>query len=295
MSDRLTTLVCIFDQRSPRISACNIHEWIHDSLLLVEEDIQMVHVVGPKRRVFIKFFNEDRMKEILRDTNGTCEYKYDNGEIPQVSVEIAGMGTKRIRIAGLPPEVKEATIKESLFKYGEIVNIRDEMWAAVYRYKVFNGIKIVEIKLKRHMPSHLTIAGNDALISYDGQPPTCYRCNEPGHQQVDCLRRKLLDPPIYERKSTWADIVSNATRDSQQTMPTRQSDNGIRNRPESPFRIVNKSPNTDTRVQAQDMQELSRVLGRQTPDALPQSLIPEHLSMDTRDDYKERRCARPGE
>ena len=98
--------------------------------------------------MFIKFFIEDRMKEILRDTNGTCEYKHDNGEISQLIEEIAGMGTKRIRIDGLPPEVKEATIKESLSKYGEIGHIRDEMWAALYRYKVFNGIKIVEIKLK---------------------------------------------------------------------------------------------------------------------------------------------------
>ena len=84
MSDRLTTLVCIFDPRSPRISAYNIHEWIHDSLRLVEEDIQMIQVDGSKRRMFIKFFNEDKMKEILRDTNGTCEYKHDNGEISQV-------------------------------------------------------------------------------------------------------------------------------------------------------------------------------------------------------------------
>ena len=135
------------------------------------------------------------MKEVLQDTNGTCEYKHDDGEISQVSVEIAGMGTKRIRISGLPPEVKEATIKESLSKYGEIVQIRDEMWVAVYRYKVFNGIKIVEIKLRRHMYSNLTIAGNNALISYDGQPSTCYRCNEPGHRQAECPPRKRLEPP----------------------------------------------------------------------------------------------------
>jgi len=104
------------------------------------------------------------------------------------------MGTKRIRIAGHPPEVKEATIKESLSKYGEIGHIRDEMWEVIYRYKVFNGIKIVEIKLKRYMSCHLTIVGNNALISYDGQPPTWYRCNEPGHQQPECPRRKRLEP-----------------------------------------------------------------------------------------------------
>jgi len=73
--------------------------------------------------VFVRFSNEDKVKEILLDTNGICEYKHDKGEISQVSVEIAGMGTKRIRIAGLPPEVKKATIKESLSKYGEFVNI----------------------------------------------------------------------------------------------------------------------------------------------------------------------------
>jgi len=48
-------------------------------------------------------------------------------------------------------------------------------------------------------------------------------------------------------------------------------------------------------TQAQAMQELSRGLGRQKPDALSQSLIPEHFTMDTQgDDYKERRFARPG-
>jgi len=37
------------------------------------------------------------------------------------------------------------------------------------------------------------------------------------------------------------------------------------------------------RAQAQDMQELSRGLGRQTPDTLSKSLIPEHFTMDTQE------------
>jgi len=103
------------------------------------------------------------------------------------------------------------------------MNIRDEMWAAVYRYKVYKGIWIVEIKLKRHLPSHLIIADNDALISYDGQPSTCYRCNETGHQQIDCPRKKGLDPLSSGQKSTWADIVSNVTQEPKHDAQTRQS------------------------------------------------------------------------
>jgi len=102
MSDRQMTLVCSFDPRNPRILAYDIHE----------EDITVIQVDGMKRRVFIKFSNETRM-EILEGTEGKCVYKHDTGELWQVNVEIAGMGTKRIRIAGLPPEVKEATIRES--------------------------------------------------------------------------------------------------------------------------------------------------------------------------------------
>ena len=91
------------------------------------------------------------------------------------------MGRKKVRIACLPPEIKEQTVKEHLTKYGEIIRIRDELWAPAYRYKVYNGVRIAEIKLKKHIPSHLSIAGTDAMISYDSHAPTCYSCNEIGH------------------------------------------------------------------------------------------------------------------
>jgi hypothetical protein len=81
------------------------------------------------------------------------------------------MGTKKIRIARLPPEVTENVIRDSLIKYGEVKNIRDESWTSAYRYKVYNGVRIVDMKLKKHLPSYMAIAGNDSLITYDGQPP----------------------------------------------------------------------------------------------------------------------------
>jgi len=108
-----------------------------------------MEVDGLKRRIFIKFSNENRMEETLEETKGECVYKHDTGEISQVKVDIAGMGTKRVRIAGLPPEVRETTIGESLSKYGEIANIRNETWTAAYRYNISNGIKAVELKLKK--------------------------------------------------------------------------------------------------------------------------------------------------
>jgi len=155
------------------------------------------------------------------------------------------LGIKSVRLAGLPPEVKEFTIKGNLSKYGDFVNIRDEMWAAAYMYKVHNGVRVVEIKLKQHMPSNLTIAGNDVMIAYDGQPPTCYRCNEPGHQKIDCPWRQLLAPPSPGQRSTWAYIVSNTTWDTHQKVLTKQLEGEIECRLESHSILGHKSMNPD--------------------------------------------------
>jgi len=155
----------------------------------------MLQIDGARKRIYIKFTDGEYMNQILQDTEGHLEYKHDNGEISQVQIEIVGMETKKVMVANLPPEVKENEIKAHMSKYGDVRRIGDEMWAAAYRYKVYNGTRIVEMRLKQHVPSNMSITGNDALISYDGQPQTCYRRNETGHRRQACPRGKRLGPP----------------------------------------------------------------------------------------------------
>jgi hypothetical protein len=50
------------------------------------------------------------------------------------------MGFTRIRVANLPPEVKEEVLKAAIVPYGTVINIREEKWSRVYRYVVANGI-----------------------------------------------------------------------------------------------------------------------------------------------------------
>jgi hypothetical protein len=68
-----------------------------------------------------------------------------------------------------------------LEKYGEVKGIQAETWSRTYRYPVENGIRAATVALVAHIPSHLMVAGHRSLVSYDGQPPTCYGCNETGH------------------------------------------------------------------------------------------------------------------
>ena len=111
MSDRQDTIVRAFDQRSPRITAFHIREWIYETMQLEEDEIRMIQIDGPRRRVFIKFANGVRTQNVLRDTAGTLEFRHYNGEFSQMHIEITGMGMRKIRIANLPPEVPDRTIK----------------------------------------------------------------------------------------------------------------------------------------------------------------------------------------
>jgi hypothetical protein len=190
MNDRQNTVVCIFDTRSPKITALQFHERIYENLQLPEEDVRMIQIDGPGRRVYIKFHTSEQTQNILQTTSGQLNYLHDNGESFIVQLEIAGMGTKRIRIANLPPEVPNKVICDTLSTYGEVTEIIEETWSKAYRYSVSNGIRIAVTSLKKHIPSHATMAGNRVLISYENQPPTCYGCNNVGHQNHECPRRR---------------------------------------------------------------------------------------------------------
>ena len=61
MTERQQTIVCAFDQRCPRVSAFDIHEWIYETLHLQEHEVVMVQIGGLRRNVYIKFREPQRM------------------------------------------------------------------------------------------------------------------------------------------------------------------------------------------------------------------------------------------
>jgi len=99
------------------------------------------------------------------------------------------------------------------------------------------------MRLKMHLPSHMAIAGNDALLSYGGQPQTCYKCNETGHQRQDCPRgRRILPHNIAQSSNTWAGLFSNTTQEKRKIgiTPTNNTPRG-----EEKIKRPNTTPDRD--------------------------------------------------
>jgi hypothetical protein len=149
------------------------------------------------------------------------------------------MGLRKIRIANLPPEVSDKTLRDIMSKYGDVKDVTEEQWSQKYRYPVSNGIRIVELQLKQHIPSHMLIVGQSALITYKGQPITCYGCNEAGHQYGECPHRTAPPPQQPSHTDSWAQILVNGPR-------TKRQDEEKRERSEERGGSLDAHNNTDT-------------------------------------------------
>jgi len=161
----------------------------------------------------------EKMQTVLRSTAGQLEFQHETGEISIVHVDIAGRGLRNFRIANLPPEVSDKTLRDIMSKYGDVEDITEDQWSQKYRYPVSNGIRIVELQLKQHIQPHMLIVGQRVLITYEGQTITCYGCNEAGHQYGECPTEGQQPHPPQQPSHTdsWAQILINGPRTKRQT------------------------------------------------------------------------------
>jgi hypothetical protein len=171
----------------------------------------MVQIDGPRRQVFIKFIDVQYVHDILQITQHTAEYKHSNGVVSVLRIEMAGLGTKPVRIGNLPPEIQEGILRAHIAPYGEIHTIQEAHWSNFYRYKVANGIRIGVIALTKHIPSYFTIVGHRVLVSYNGQPQTCFGCGDMEHLLQVCPKRRTRGGSTgHLTQPTWAGITANS-------------------------------------------------------------------------------------
>jgi hypothetical protein len=138
-------------------------------------------------------------------------HKQHTGEITLVTISMAGIGNKRVRVANLPPEVPDNDLKAALAPYGTVIDIQEKKWSRAYRYVVANGIRQVMIMLTRHIPSHFTVDEHSVLLSYEGQPTTCYGCGDIGHLYPTCPRHRKTGSVTTTKHICFSRCTENST------------------------------------------------------------------------------------
>ena len=82
---------------------------------------------------------------------------------------------------GIPDEV----IRESLSRYGRVIQVKMELYRSVYI-----GTRHVLMDISSPIPSRIQIAGHWCHIFYHGKIPTCFMCHQTGHAQKECSARQ---------------------------------------------------------------------------------------------------------
>ena len=111
--------------------------------------------------MYIKLSDSQYLQDSLHSATGQTEYKHDSGEISQVKIEMAGMGTRRVKLANFTAETPDEAVSFAFSQYGEIKEMQLESWSEACRYKdfFFNGVRIVVITLTKNISSYMTTAG----------------------------------------------------------------------------------------------------------------------------------------
>jgi hypothetical protein len=119
MAERRDTLVCSFTKESPRLSALEIHEWIHSKLRPNEQDVTFLQIDGIRRKVFIKVRDVNIIDTLIENTQGQLKYEHAEGIVSTVHIMMSGLGRRRIRIANLPSELDRTYIKQTQEQYAK--------------------------------------------------------------------------------------------------------------------------------------------------------------------------------
>jgi hypothetical protein len=72
-------MICTFERDSPRITATEIHEWIHEKMEIPGLELLRIQIDGTKRRVYIKVRTQEVIDIIINGTKGTLTYAQKEG------------------------------------------------------------------------------------------------------------------------------------------------------------------------------------------------------------------------
>ncbi|PSN31146.1 hypothetical protein C0J52_24089, partial [Blattella germanica] len=109
--ERQNTIVITFIERdTPRPTAYDIYEWIHNTLKILPEDIAALQLNGITIQVYIKCKAQALVEKILLDTNGESYYIHERGQRTKVTIDSAGLGIRYVKVYNLPTEVPNHNI-----------------------------------------------------------------------------------------------------------------------------------------------------------------------------------------
>ncbi|XP_065074998.1 uncharacterized protein LOC135698792 [Ochlerotatus camptorhynchus] len=217
---RENTLVVDFSVLPKRPDASAVQKFMYGELKLDIADTLSIQFHNVRNCVYVEMVDAATAKRYFASHHlqHTMQCEKKAYKIP-VFVEDEAV---TVRIHDLPPKTPNTVIIESMRPYGTILSISREMWKN-YFPGIYNGVRVVRMKLKQLIPSYLTIDSETTLITYRNQAKTCRFCGQKAHPRQKCnssTSRITVNDPTDAAKVTNYENSEQTLLDTNQTQST---------------------------------------------------------------------------
>ena len=143
------------------------------------QEIEMLQALEARNTYDLKFRSYTALREgvsSLKGVEGLTVTPYDRSVV--------------VTVLYLNFEVEQGLVARVLGQYGAVSDGRWCTYGEGEMQGILNGKRQFRMVLKKDIPSFLFIGGSKAHIRYLGQPRTCFKCGEEGHEAKSCPNRR---------------------------------------------------------------------------------------------------------
>lgn len=128
-----------------------------------------------------------------------------------------------IKLHHLPRRMPQEWIAQHMQRFGNVLNIKDEMCKSSRFPNTPSGVKIIRMQLRRAIPSYISIRGYSTYCTYDNQVQTCRHCGNMMHKGRGCAENRARLAAEERLLVSYADVASSTASISTNSMSQTQA------------------------------------------------------------------------
>ncbi|KXJ81090.1 hypothetical protein RP20_CCG021701 [Aedes albopictus] len=183
-SIRRNTLVVDFSVLPSRPDVEKVHQFLERDIELQLSDVKSLQLHNTRKCVFIEMVNNDTALRYQNKHNIKRVFVHNKKEF-KIPVYVDSEAVS-VRVHDLPPSVHHTTVANFMAQFGEVASIQSERWKH-YFPGVPNGIRVLQMRIKKPIPSYVTINGEVCFVEHQNQIRTCKWCSRAVHPKQKCL------------------------------------------------------------------------------------------------------------
>jgi hypothetical protein len=175
-----------------------IHRFVREKLRLDFRYVKALQINYTKKMVYVETTSPEIAYRTVENHNKkhvfTCDYKDY-----VVKLKMADPGVY-VKLYDLSLNMPYSTVRSEMGQYGEVISVTKDNWGQdTICPNVNSGVFTVHIKLRKPIPSYITIGGEETYCSYANQVGTCRHCALPEHEGISCDEAAPKPKPQVER------------------------------------------------------------------------------------------------